>query len=335
MNGLQSSAQTGATLFSIEQGLQRGGTMGNLQAGIGAAGLANKAGAFGGAGGQVGAGLGVLGGGLGVINGIRQGGVLGYGGAAVGGLRAAAGVESLMGNAGIAGNLGMAAGYLAAPLAVYSAIKNWKSGDTANDTIQGAEAGAAIGSVVPVIGTAIGAAIGGVVGAASSAFGGGKVSQEATAAQGYTAAYDKMNPQQQQQFAMQQSPANNVQYLQGLMNGNSSAAGHSSNLQVAFGKNNVAGFTSQMTQTVNAALKGGKLPPNATPEQIYQQVVQPWLNSKSGGATSGNDIKGNSVSSAEAAAITAMIGQWQSGQLSSTTPVGVKGQTINIPQYGG
>jgi hypothetical protein len=320
------------------QSIQAGGmapnkSLGQLQQGIGYASMANRAV---GGGATVGGALGAAGGFLSMYNGIQQGGVMGYGSAVVGGLRGASAVAGLMGNAGAAGALGAAAGYVAAPLAVYSAVKNWKSGSTGSDTLQGAEAGAAIGSVIlPGVGTAIGAGIGAAVGAVSSAFGGGQSSVEALTAQAYTATFDKATPAQKAQLAQMASPAQNVQYLQGIMDGHNSSAGHESDLQAAFGKNNVAGFTTQMTETVNSAISSGKISRNATPQQIYTSVVQPWLASKSGGAKSGSDVKGNSVSAAEQASIMGVISQWQDGVFTSASKVGVKGQSINIPSYGG
>ena len=299
------------------------GTAGQLVSGASLANRGLSAAGYGNA--QLGGIVGGAGNALGVINGVERGGVMGYGSAAVN----AATLANRFG-AGIP-----FVGPASAALATYSAVKNWKSGNTKSDTIQGAEAGAAWGSLFGPEGTVIGAGIGAAVGAVSSAFGGGTSSVEALNAQQYTAAFDKASPQQQSQMAMQASPAQNVQYLQGLMNGHNSSAGHESDLQAAFGKNNVAGFTTQMTNTINNAIGSGTLPKNATPQQIYSKVVAPWLASKAGGAKSGSDVKGSSVSAAEQASIMGVIGQWQSGGFNSKSKVGIKGQSINIPNYGG
>jgi hypothetical protein len=298
-------------------------SLGEARQFVGAAGMANRA--LGANGSQsFGNIVGGAGNVLGVVGGIERGGVMGYGSAAV--------------NAGaLANRFGAGIPYLgpaAAALSTYQAVKNWKSGSTKSDAIQGAEAGAAWGSPVGPKGAVVGALIGGAVGAVSSALGGGTSSVEALTAQAYTATFDKATPAQQRQLAMSASPSQNVQYLQGLMNAHDSSPGHESDLQAAFGKNNVNGFTTQMTSTVNAAIKSGKISRNSTPQQIFASVVQPWLSSKAGGAKSGSDIKGNSIASAEQASIMGILSQWQDGAFTSKSRVGVKGQSINIPNYG-
>lgn len=263
-----------------------------------------------------------------VYNGIRQGGFTGYGSALGAGMQ---GAGLALGNAG----LSTAGGYIMAPLAVYNAVKNYKSGATGSDALQGASAGAAIGSVVPGVGTLIGAGVGALVGAGASAFGGGTDSQEATGAQHYTGAYDQYDANNQKQLAATLSPSDNIQYLQGLMNAHAAGNGGQSDLQAAFGKNNVSGLTTAMTDQINQALKSGTITADASPDQIYSQVVAPWLATKSGGATSGSDIKGNAVANPEQAALTNLIGQWQGGQLNNSSAVGVKGQTIGgLSTYG-
>ena len=224
--------------------------MGYAQAGVNAGKIANINGAFGGAGSTAGSMLGGAAGALGMINGVKQGGVLGYGGAAVGGLQMAGAAESLMGNAGAAGALGAAAGYVAAPLAVYSAIKNWQSGSTGSDALQGAEAGAAIGTmIVPGIGTVIGGVIGGAVGALSSAFGGGKSSAEATNAQRVDATLAGANVSQRAAAIATMPPAQAFQMVNGYMNAHDSSPGHSEPIQQVFGKNGVSNMFQQMTNS--------------------------------------------------------------------------------------
>lgn len=312
------------------------GTVGNIQRGIGYASMANSAARYMGGGSQaLGQGLGAAGGFLSMYTGIQQGGVEGYGSAAVGAMRAGSAVAGMAGDTALASSLGTYAGVAGAALSTYSAIKSYKSGATGADALAGAQAGASWGAYFGPVGMVAGAVIGGVVGAVASAFGGGSTSVEALSAQAYTSVFDKATGAQKQQLAMAASPAQNVQYLQGLMNGHISEVGHESDLQGAFGKNNVAGFTTQMTQQVNSAIKSGTIARNATPGQIFSSVVQPWLASKAGGAKSGSDIKGNAVSAAEQASITGLINQWQSGGFTASSKVGVDGQSINIPSYGG
>lgn len=317
-------AQATGALFSLYNGLNKGGISGDAGAATSGANLYNT---FAGKGSQI-PGVGVASNALGVYNGIKQGGVMGYGGAGINAM-------NLAQNAGLA-NFGNTVPVLGAALATYNAVKDYKSGKTGSDAMEGAEAGAAIGTaIVPGIGTLVGGIIGGAGGAIASAFGGGTTSQEGKLAQNYVGAFDKVPASAQAQMAASMTPSSNVQFLQGLMNAHVGSDGHQSDLQAAFGKNGVAGFTTGMTTQINSALAAGKIPANATPAQIYSAVVQPWLASKSGGQTSGNDVKGNSTSAAETAAITSMIGQWQSGALSSNTAVGVKGQKVTMPAWAG
>jgi hypothetical protein len=90
---------------------------------------------------------------------------------------------------------------------------------------------------------------------------------------------------------------------------------------------------------VNSALSSGRISPNASAQQIYQQVVSPYFASKGMGITSGwpyTTAQGNNFGNAMQAAITNLIGQWQSGQLTSQSQIGISGQTDpNMPTYGG
>jgi hypothetical protein len=165
-------------VFGIAQGLQAGGIAGNAGAALSAAGLANKAGAFGVGNTTATGALGAAGGVLGIYSGLQQGGVSGYGGAAIGALKTGQGVATMAGDTGLASGLGEAAGAIAVPLSVYNFATNWQSGATASDTIQGAETGAEIGSVIPGVGTLVGAGIGAGVGALSSLLGPGKTDPE-------------------------------------------------------------------------------------------------------------------------------------------------------------
>jgi hypothetical protein len=311
--------------------------LGDTRAALNAGQLANSRGALGGTpnttlGGALGAGAGLLG----MYSGIKQGGVVGYGGAAVGGLQAAAGVESVMGNLGAAGTLGAAAGYVAAPLALYSAIKGWQSGDTAGDTIRGAEAGAAVGSIIPGIGTVIGGVIGGAVGALSSAFGGGKTSQEATNAQSIDKTLAGASTSQRAAAIATMPPAQAFQMVQGYMNAHDNAPGHSEQIEQVFGKNGVGNMFQQMMPAVNAAVAKNPALKSLNATQMYNQVVAPWLKSK--GATisaSTKDVKGNPEGQNLIDAVTGMLGGWMNGSVNSKSSLGIAGQAMNIPIYGG
>lgn len=329
------SSSTGASglssaLGNIQQGLQSNSATGDLQSGLGIASLLNKTGAAGSAIPQVSGALGAIGGGLGVYNGLQQGGISGYGGAAVSGLRAGSSVAGLAGDTSLAGGLSSAAGYLAAPLALYNFGKNWQSGATGSDALNGAEAGAAVGSIIPVVGTAIGALIGGAVGALSSAFGGGKKDPETTMAQSITAASGTAAGQQQAQAAFQ-TPSTAFQYLSGIMDAKNNTPGHSEPIEQVFGRMQEGPMVQQMTQQINSALTSGQVSKNATPQQIYSQVVEPWLTSK-GASIDTTTSEGADVASS----LEGLIGSWQGGGLTASTPVGVSGQTLTgLQAYGG
>ena len=329
------SPATAATIQQIQNAQRQGGMLGNIRQGVGYASLGNSlAMKAGGGSAALGAGLGTASGLLGLYSGIKQGGVQGYGSAAVGALKAGSGIASLAGNSALAGTLGAAAGYVAAPLAVYSAIKNWQSGNTAGDAIQGAEAGAAIGSIVPGIGNIIGGVIGGVVGAVSSAFGGGETSKEAQSDWHIDTAMNSASPAQRQAAMSQMSPSQSTQYINGLMNAHDNSPGHSEQIEQVFGKNGVNNLMTQMTTNINAAIAKNPQLQFASPSTLYSSVVTPWLKSK--GVTispSSVDKNGNNEGAGLGDAITNMIGDWQSGSWTSSTPVGVAGQTINIPAY--
>lgn len=111
---------TAGSVYNIAGGIRSGTPTGYAGAALGAAGLANKAGAFGGASSNAGAGIGAAGSALGIYNGIKQGGVVGYGQAALNAANLAntiAGTSSALG-AGLSG-----VGIAAAP-AIYGASRN-------------------------------------------------------------------------------------------------------------------------------------------------------------------------------------------------------------------
>lgn len=317
-------------MFGIAAGLQRGGVAGTTQAGINAGALYNRnAATFGGTSNPtLGAGLGIAGGALGIYNGIKQGGVAGYGGAAVGGLQAASGAESLLGNAGAAGALGSAAGYVAAPLAVYNAVNNWQSGKTGSDTLNGAEAGAAIGTgILPGIGTVVGGVIGGAVGALSSAFGPGAKDPEQANFGNYATAYKQGGPS----AVAQATPPQAFKSLAGLFDLRSGQISPNVPMYNKYGRMGENQFMSDTAKQINSAISSGQLQKGASPDQIYQQVVAPWMKSWGKGNLS-QDPNGAAIQNI----VTQLIGQWQNGQLTASTPVGISGEKIsNLPSYGG
>jgi hypothetical protein len=331
-------------------------TIGNLQLGLSAAGAANKvAGVAGAPTSQTSAALGVLGGGLSVYNGLQQGGVSGYGSAAVGALRAGSGVASLAGDSTLAGGLSSAAGYLAAPLALYNFGKNWQSGATGSDALNGAEAGAAIGSIIPGIGTVIGGLIGGAVGAVSSIAGGGKPDQESTNADALdqASAASSSNAAAVQQTL--ESPSSAFQYLAGIMDAKTNTPGHSQPIEQVFGREGETTLTNDMFNQINSQITSGAITPianggisvktgggtvtygaNSAPEYLYNNVVSPWLTSQNASINPNSvDVNGANEGANLASSLEGLIGSWQTGTLNNTTPIGVSGQVdTTLPTYG-
>lgn len=293
--------------------------------------LAARNGAFGANSGTANIGLGIASNALGAYSGFKQGG-------AIGDTQGVANLAALGAKGGAfgaaSGAVGAIAGDVAAPLALYSAVKNWQSGNTASDTLQGAEAGASIGSIVPGIGTVIGGVIGGAVGALSSAFGGGEKDPETTSFNGMVAANAKAG---NNAVVQSLNPGQAYQSLAGMMDAKNNTAGHSTPLEMVFGREGEGAMMSQMSSTINSAISSGKISKSATPTQLYNQVVVPWLQSKgaytpASAIISSNGTKNNGTIDS---LITQLIGQWQSGSLNPSSKVGVSGQTISgLQAYG-
>lgn len=303
-------------------------------AALSAGSLAARNGAFGSNTGTAAGSLGAASGALQLYSGLKQGGVVGYGNAAVGSLHAASGAASLAGDSQLAGQLGSAAGYAAIPLSLYNFAKNYQSGATGTDALNGAEAGASIGTaVVPGIGTAVGAVIGGAVGALSSALGGGKADPETTGFNSLVAANAQTG---NNGIISQLNPSQAYQSLAGMMDAKNNTAGHSTPLEMVFGRAGEGNLMTQMTSQINSAIKSGQIGANATPSQIYNSVVMPWLQSKNAyvpanAIISSNGTKNNGTVDS---LLTQLIGQWQTGQLNANSQVGVSGQTIaGLPTY--
>jgi hypothetical protein len=318
-----SSAATAGSLFNIAQGLRSGTPTGQAQAAIGSAQLANKAGAFGSQSANAGAGLGIAGGALGIYNGIKQGGVAGYGGAAVGALQAGSGIASLANNSTWATGLGSAAGYVAAPLAVYNAVANYKSGATGSDALNGAEAGAAVGSIIPGIGTVIGGVIGGAVGALSSAFGPGAKDAETAGVQNIINATSQNGNSSQ----VAQSVSNPYIGLAGLFDERSSTLP----MYQEYGRMGESKFTNGMINQINQAYQAGTINKNSTPQQVYSAVVAPWVNSMG----SGYSNVGSTYTATTQGLVQNMVEQYMNGSY-KTAWQSVGGQQIaaNAPAYG-
>jgi hypothetical protein len=237
--------------FGVYSGLQKGGVQGYGTALADVGKLSGSA--YGG----------LLGNTLGIYSGLQRGGVQGYGTAAVDALK-------------LAGS--GAANYVAAPLAVYNFAKNWQSGATGSDALQGAEAGAAIGSIVPGVGTLIGGAIGGVVGAISSVFGGGRTDPENVNFDQMYQAYNKAkNPVQGQ--AIVNSIPNKYLSLAGLFDLRGNQITGNIPIYNKYGRMGEQQFTIDMTDKINQALAAGTISQKDNAQTIMQKVVTPWINS--------------------------------------------------------
>jgi hypothetical protein len=265
---------------------------------------------------------------LSMYQGIKQGGVTGYGQALGAGLQ---GAGNLLGNTAMSG----IGGEILAPLAVYNAIKNWQSGATGADALGGMSAGAAIGSIVPGIGTLIGALGGLGVGALSSAFGGGKKDPETTKLSSYLQQYNK--PGYGSAMAAALSPQQNFQNLAGMFDAKNNTAGHSTPLEQYYGRMGEGAFLNDVTGQINNAIKSGQVGNNLSAQDLYSKVVNPYLQSKNMGIQ-GNwvDAHGNKMGSAIQDDVTNMISQWQRGQITPQTALGISGQKdAGIQAYGG
>lgn len=304
--------------------LQHGGTVNDTKAAAGATSLAGKTGIFGDNTSGIEGAAGDVTNGLGIVTGIEAGGVKGYASAVanagqLGARLGAFGAESPI--------IGEAAGVVAAGLSVYSFVENWQSGDTGGDAIRGAEAGAAVGSVIPVVGTLAGAVIGGAIGAVSSMFGPGKQDPESAVWDQYAAAYATKGAS----GVSGATASQNFQLLAGIFDSRGGGA-NAIPFYAKYGRMGEAGFTADMTTQINSAIAKGTITANTPPSQVYSSVVLPWINSMEPGKNMsqvGNTSKGVPTAGAIQNVLTTMIGQYQSGQLTGSTKLGINGQQIS------
>lgn len=321
-------------------GIASGTPTGYANAGLSAGGLAARNGLLGSNTGAIGSGLAEAGSALGIYSGLQQGGIAGDATAAISAGKLATEAGAL---GGTSGALGSALPFAGLALGAYDfATQDTKSGATGADALGGAETGAEAGSAFGPLGTVIGGVVGAVGGAIASAFGPGEIDPENVNWNNFVGAYNKLNTTQQSQMLSQVNPSSSYQLLAGVMDAKNDSSGHAEELEQVFGKGGEGALVSQMTSTINSALSSGKISKTATPEQIYSQVVAPWLSSK--GVTVGQDSStvtgyvstgGGSEGSAMQGVITNLIGQWQNGEFSATTPMGIAGQPITgLQAYG-
>lgn len=278
LSSLGNYAGGAGNALGVLGGVQQGGVGGYAGAGVNAAQLANRMGAFG-QNSAASQGIGDASNVLGIYSGLKQGGVSGDTGAAVNAAQLGAHVGAF-GSA--SGSIGNYAGMAAVPLDLYNEIKGWQSGATGSDALAGAETGAAVGSVIlPGFGTLIGGALGGAAGALSSAFGGGRVDPENTSFEGYKDAYNKALQQGGQQAADQVAASVQDPYLPlaGYFDLRSNQVGPNNPLYSTYGRMGEQKFTNDLVSQLSAAQKSGVIKPGESTSQAYNDVVTPWLNS--------------------------------------------------------
>lgn len=244
-NGL--GAASGA--FGIANGLSKGGVAGYTGAALGANNLYNSISGNKGANGAAGAAAGALG----LYSGLKQGGIAGDATAANGAYQLATG--------GAIPGVGQA-------LSLYNAINGYKSGSTGSDALLGAQAGASIGSIIPGVGTLIGGAVGGAVGAIASAFGPGAKDPETV---GVNKLIDAVGAHPQSAAQLTAAVQNPYVAMAGLFDRHESTLP----MYAQYGRMGEQKFTTDLVSKVQAAQKQGLQDPN----QIYQSVVAPWVNS--------------------------------------------------------
>lgn len=305
----------------IVSGLQRGGAVGYGGAAVSAGRLAAQNGAFGSNTGIANGIVSSAGNALGLYSGLKEGGVAGDTSAAVN----AAGLATKAGYlGGASGALAQDIPYANMVLGAYNfATQDTKSGKTGSDALGGAETGAEVGSAFGPVGAVVGGVIGGAAGAVASAFGPGAMDAE-NATWNKVAGQLSSNPS----FASSLSPSQAYQNLAGVMDARDNTPGHSQPIEQVFGRMGEQNLMDQMTSQINSAIASGQIAKNATPDQIYQQIVTPWLSSKGASIANNNTSTGQQEGPALQADLTQLISQWQNGSLNTYTPVGVDGQTI-------
>jgi hypothetical protein len=165
-------------------------------------------------------------------------------------------------------------------------------------------------------------------------FGGGKTDPETTTFNNLVAANAKTG---NNSIVSSLSPSEGYQALAGMMDAKNNTAGHSTALELAFGRAGEGTLVTQMTDQINSAIKSGSISASASPSQIYSQVVTPWLQSKNAYISPTAVISSNGTQAGNTVndLLTGLIAQWQSGALTSSTKVGISGQTIaGLPTYG-
>jgi hypothetical protein len=307
--------------LSIYGDLSKNTTKGDVAAGSQAAKTFGK-------GSEVGEAGGIVSGGLEIQQGLQHGGVVGDTEAAIG--AGQIGLSTGLINAG--SSVGGAIPVAGSALATYEFAKNWQSGASGADAMGGASAGAAIGTAIePGVGTLAGLVIGGAVGAVSSMFGPGKQDPETANWNSYAAYYDKHGAA----GVAGATPSQNFQLLSGIFDSRGGGA-NSIPFYAKYGRQGESAFTTDMATQINQALASGKISPSTPAAQVYQTVVQPWINGmEPGGWKDAKTSKGQPTKAAMGNMLTSLIQQYMGGQLTSSSKLGVSGQSIpQLPPVG-
>jgi len=311
----------------IYSGLTQGGLEGYGKAGINAA---NLYGQFTGNQPGVSPYTGMAGSALGAYQGFESGTPTGeaQGALDLGRLGLQGAVESGAMDAATAGPWMQGLGYAAIPLDLYNFGKNWQSGNTGSDAMQGAETGAAIGSVLPGIGTLIGGLVGGAAGALSSAFGGGRHDPESDELHNLSGEYSQLynqSPQEAQSALSTLSPSQDYQLLAGAMDAKNHSGNSEQPIEATFGRMGEQNLLTQIAGQINQAYNAGQITPGESAADVYSGVVQPWLSKETGG----QGITG--AASGEAGilngSLEGLVGDYMSGNLTNQSQIGIAGQT--------
>lgn len=209
-------------------------------------------------------------------------------------------------------------------MSLYNEINNWQSGATGSDALGGASTGAAIGTaVLPGIGTAVGGLIGGAVGALSSVFGGGAVDPESKDVQNVINATAQSGNSTQ----AAQSASNPLLEMAGLFDR------HESTLPMyqQFGRQGESKFSTAMINKINDAYQSGQINGKSSPQDVYNQVVAPWVN----GMGSGYSTTGTTYTATTQGLVQDMVTQYMNGSFRNQwKSVGGDAVAANAPAYG-
>ncbi|MDE1919031.1 MAG: hypothetical protein KGH96_23570, partial [Sphingomonadales bacterium] len=208
----------------------------------------------------------------------------------------------------------------------YNMIKNWQSGNTGSDALNGAETGAGVGSmIVPGIGTVIGGLIGGAAGALSSAFGGGERDPETTNWNSLAGAYNN-NPGVMSSL----NPSQLYQGLAGVMDAKNNSPGHSEPIEQVYGREGEQNLMDAMTNYANQQYQAGNIKPSESVAEQWTNTIYPWLQSQ-GASINPNQrtSSGSPEGSALISDLQGLLGDWESGAINPQSQLGINGQPIS------